>query len=261
MTFSKTKGINFILATIIFFVVLTSIVLVESISHAYLPADQEIHPLGNSHLFIVAATTAVIATFLIISLFFRTLVLSAELREKDLLTTKEHWEETFNSMTDFVSVHDGQYRIVKVNHALCEFLHKKPEEIIGKYCYQVFHDLDKPYPNCPQRKTTEINHPVTEIISDPNIGVPLQITCSPIFDERNEFLGSLHVARISEEINKRRDKPVKLFPICASCKNIRNHNDEWVTPEEYFIQTYDFQFSHTICQSCSEQLYPELNKA
>ncbi|MBU4107311.1 MAG: PAS domain-containing protein [Proteobacteria bacterium] len=54
--------------------------------------------------------------------------------------SEDNWRNTFDAITDLVSVLDKDYfRIVKVNKALAGFLHKKPEELIGKHCYEVMH--------------------------------------------------------------------------------------------------------------------------
>jgi hypothetical protein len=47
-----------------------------------------------------------------------------------------------------------------------------------------------------------------------------------------------------------------LIPICANCKKIRDENDNWVSNDEYFTKNYDAKFSHSICPTCFEKLYP-----
>lgn len=48
-----------------------------------------------------------------------------------------------------------------------------------------------------------------------------------------------------------------LIPICASCKNVRNDEGYWDQIEEYISDHSDANFSHGICPSCMEKLYPE----
>ena len=219
MAISRTKAVNFSSTTLAFLIIVISTLTAESVCHASL--HPELNPLDTNHL-LIGSTTAVFATFVIMSLFLRTRQLTVALKEKELVKSKEDLENTLNTMPDFVSVHDKDFKVTKVNNALCEFLNKTPEEIIGKQCYQVFHKTSEPFKNCPHQKTSELDHPVTEIINDPNIGVPLQITCSPFFDNDGSFHGSLHIARVYEGANKNRKKQSEIFPICASCKSISN---------------------------------------
>lgn len=258
MAFAKIKPINLSSTAFAFLIIVTSTLTAESLCHAFLHPD--LNTLDTNHL-VIGTITAVFATFIIMSLFLRTRQLTVELKEKELLKSKEDLEDTLNTMPDFVSVHDKDFKVTKVNNALCEFLNKRPDELIGKQCYQVFHNSTEPYKNCPHQKTSEIDHPVTELINDPNLGVPLQITCSPFFDNKGSFYGSLHIARVYEGANKLRKKQHKIFPICASCKSIRNSDNDWLSLEDYFLQRHEFQFTHTFCKECQEKLYPKYSKS
>lgn len=48
-----------------------------------------------------------------------------------------------------------------------------------------------------------------------------------------------------------------LLPICASCKSVRSDDGYWKRIEEYMEERSDARFSHGICPSCVEKLYPE----
>lgn len=251
---SVIRYLHFLLAGLVFLIILASYLFVGFLLQDVLHDGK--HPLDDSRLF-MGTVSALFATPLIGALFFRARRLVSESKDRELFMAKKDLENTFNTMTDFVSVHDRKFTITRVNKSLCEFLGKAPEEMIGKQCYQVFHNRDEPYENCPHRRIAELDHPVTEIINDMHLGVPLQITCAPFFDDEGVFLGSLHVARASEETGKRSEKkPGALLPICASCKSIRNGENTWSSPEEYFMKKYETRFTHTLCRGCQEILYP-----
>ncbi len=183
-------------------------------------------------------------------------------RNDMLIQAQKEWEQTFNTMTEFVSVHDKDFKVTKVNEALCEFLGKRPEEIVGKFCYQVFHNDDRPVANCPHAKSMQVGHAVTMEVNDQHLGVPLHITCSPYFDESDNFKGSVHIARSSFERymgHGTHPLPHHFTSICASCKNIRIENDDWVHLEDYFRKKYGEQFTHCICRKCQKKLYPEFS--
>ena len=257
MNTSIIKPVKLSSTIIAILIIVTSTITAESICHAF--SHTKLSILGENHLFLVP-TTAILVTFLIVSLLLRTKQLSIKLNTKDKLNSDELWERTFNTMTDFVSVHDKDFKVIKANQALCDFLGKSSEEITGKFCYQLFHNRDEPFENCPHKKAFETGHPVTEIINDANIGVPLQITCSPLFNDNDTFQGSVHIARTHEPAIKGRHRAQDVIPICAACKNIRGNDNNWMPPENYFVNKYDSQFTHTVCKDCQEKLYPEYIK-
>jgi hypothetical protein len=49
-----------------------------------------------------------------------------------------------------------------------------------------------------------------------------------------------------------------LLPICAACKRIRNDNGYWQEIEEYFRQRSHIDFSHTMCPTCVQRIYPDV---
>ncbi len=51
-----------------------------------------------------------------------------------------------------------------------------------------------------------------------------------------------------------------LFPICASCKKIRDDNGYWNQIESYIRKHSDAEFSHSICPECAKELYPKLDE-
>jgi transcriptional regulator with PAS, ATPase and Fis domain len=50
----------------------------------------------------------------------------------------------------------------------------------------------------------------------------------------------------------------RLLPICASCKRIRNDNGYWQEIEEYFRRCGNIDFSHTMCPTCVQKIYPDV---
>ena len=115
--------------------------------------------------------------------------------ESKITQAAEEWRITFDSITDLVSIHDKKLRLTRVNKALANTLQSEPTELIGKTCFKLVHGTDEPVPNCPHRKTLATKQPVTVEFFEPHLGIHLEITTSPIFDEKGEVAGSVHVAR------------------------------------------------------------------
>ncbi|KAA3606488.1 MAG: hypothetical protein DWQ06_01205 [Calditrichaeota bacterium] len=47
-----------------------------------------------------------------------------------------------------------------------------------------------------------------------------------------------------------------ILPICASCKKIRNEENNWQQMEVYISAHSEADFSHGICPDCTTRLYP-----
>ncbi|GAF87188.1 unnamed protein product, partial [marine sediment metagenome] len=124
----------------------------------------------------------------------------------------EEWRTTFDSITDLVSVCDKDFRLTRVNKAFADVAKKKPKELIGKPCYEVVHGTNEPTPNCPHKVTIETKKPATADFFEPHLGMHLELSTSPIFDEKGEVVASAHLIRditerkrAEEELGKYRD--------------------------------------------------------
>ncbi|MDO8947474.1 MAG: PAS domain-containing protein [Desulfocapsaceae bacterium] len=123
--------------------------------------------------------------------------------------SEDNWRNTFDAITDLVSVLDKDFRIVKVNKALAGFLHKKPEELIGKHCYEVMHGKNSHWEGCPHEQMMTEKKAITLTVDDPHIGIPLLVTASPIFNAAGELIGSVHIARDISTIKKMQNELAK----------------------------------------------------
>jgi len=142
------------------------------------------------------------AVLVLLSVYFRRVLVNfnraiseRQQAEEDVRQANEEWNRTFDAISDLTFIQDKDFNIVKVNRALATILNLKPEDIIGKKCYEVLHQSNKPWASCPFEKTRVDKKPHTEEVFDPAIGLPLLVTTSPIFGEQGEFLGSVHIAK------------------------------------------------------------------
>jgi two-component system CheB/CheR fusion protein len=115
--------------------------------------------------------------------------------EEEIRRETDKWAKTFDSISDWIFIQDKDFTITRANKTFVDALKLKPEEIIGKKCYQLLHKMDQPWPNCPFVKTKIDKKSHLEEVDDPKIGVPLQVSISPIFDEKEELQGSVHIAK------------------------------------------------------------------
>ncbi len=118
------------------------------------------------------------------------------------------WQETFDSITDMISIHDEDYRIIKANKAFAGRFGLTPRDVIHKKCYELFHHQHSPVPECPHRKTLEGSGPHTEEIADPASGRIFLISTFPFFSAESRTRGVVHIAR---DITEARENEARLM--------------------------------------------------
>jgi len=125
-------------------------------------------------------------------------------------------ERVFDSISDLIFIQDKDHTITKVNAAFAKALNAAPQDLIGKKCYELLHKSGKPWPECPLEKTKLDQKPHTEEVDDSNIGIPLLVTTSPIFNDKNELIAAIHIAKDITERNKIEKARAQLAAIVES---------------------------------------------
>lgn len=128
--------------------------------------------------------------------------------EEFLIKAKNDWEETFNSVTDAITIHDGDFNVLRVNKAAESFLGKQVQEIVPKKCYQVFHNRQSPVEGCPGAMALQTGKPQVCELFEPESGVYLEVSAYPRFDERKNIIGIIHLLK---NISQRKDSERKLM--------------------------------------------------
>jgi len=105
------------------------------------------------------------------------------------------WENTFNSITDFISIHSKDYRILKVNNALAQRLHTTTDGLIGRHCWEVFHNSNCVCPNCPHTRTLETGEQSHLEMEYTPLGGIFLTTTFPYLNEKGEMVGTIHIAK------------------------------------------------------------------
>ncbi|UCB57594.1 MAG: PAS domain-containing protein [Candidatus Omnitrophota bacterium] len=122
--------------------------------------------------------------------------------QEGLRRSAEEWENTFNAVADLVFVQDTNFNIIRANKAFCDALKLKPDEVIGRKCYELLHNSDKPWPDCPFDKSRRDKKIHTEEINDPNLGFPVLVTTSPILNEKGQVVNMVQVVKDISDLKK-----------------------------------------------------------
>jgi PAS domain S-box-containing protein len=122
--------------------------------------------------------------------------------EERIKHAAEEWRTTFDSITDLISICDKDFKLARVNKAFADAFKMKPVELIGKHCYEIIHGTNEPIPNCPQKVTIKTKKPAMVEFFEPHLGIHLEMSTSPIFNEKGEVVACVHVTRDITERKK-----------------------------------------------------------
>jgi len=136
-----------------------------------------------------------------------TAIESARLYEQIALA-EEELANIFESIPDMVFFIGSDYRIRKINKAVCKRLGKQPEEIIGEKCYKVLHGMSGPWEECPHHTTIESSEESVSEVEDPHLGGTFISSSSPIFNVKGNLIGTVHVLRDISELKRLQERLV-----------------------------------------------------
>jgi PAS domain S-box-containing protein len=112
-----------------------------------------------------------------------------------LEAASREWRTTFDSITDLISIHDTDNRIIRVNKAVAELLKTTPQELIGKFCREAMRGDQECPANCPHLWALKTGKSSSLEIFNSNLGLYFQESASPLFNEQGEITGTVLVAR------------------------------------------------------------------
>ncbi len=122
-------------------------------------------------------------------------IIKSKRAEEKIRQVAEEWKSTFDSIKVPVSIHDEDFRIVRANQAFTDAFGVEIREVIGKKCYEIIHGTEEPWPNCPHYQTMGSGKAVTQEFFEPRLERYLQVSASPILNDSNEVIGSVHIAQ------------------------------------------------------------------
>jgi PAS domain S-box-containing protein len=117
------------------------------------------------------------------------------------------WEDTFNTITDMITIHDEDFNIVRANKAAGKILGLPFLETAKAKCYAHYHGEDHPPEGCPSCETLKTGKPCVFEIFEPHLNLFIEIRAIPRFDSNNRLKGIIHIAR---DITERKGVEAKL---------------------------------------------------
>ena len=126
--------------------------------------------------------------------------------ESFILQSKLDWEDTFNTITDMITVHDKDFNIIHANKAAKEVLKLPSLEVTKSIkCYEYYHGTDQPPEKCLSCTVLDTGTPDSFEVFEPHLNRYLEIRAMPRFDSDKQVIGLIHVIRDISERKKVED--------------------------------------------------------
>jgi diguanylate cyclase (GGDEF)-like protein/PAS domain S-box-containing protein len=123
---------------------------------------------------------------------------------------RDEWQNTFDSISDLISIQDMDFNIIKCNKAVTDKFNIELKDIVGKKCYEVFHCASKPLLTCPGARCMETSKLETDEITDPHTGSVFLTTAHPEFNEEGRLI---HIVHVSRDITERRQAEERIHQL------------------------------------------------
>jgi PAS domain S-box-containing protein len=126
----------------------------------------------------------------------------------EILRSHRQWTNTFDSIQDFVLLHDSEFRIMKANRALLQRLVQAPADVVGKCCEEVLPHSESAWAQCPY--CDQANEGFHEG-SDPCFGGFSMVSSSSYVEQGAKQKGTIHVVRDVSDRRVAEEKYRQLF--------------------------------------------------
>ncbi len=115
--------------------------------------------------------------------------------EKHIQQSEHDWEETFNTITDMITVHDKNFNIIRANKAAEKILHLPILNSDPVKCFEQYHGSDCPPAGCPSCSSLVTGKPAVFELFEPYLNKFIEIRAIPRLDAQNNIIGLIHVVR------------------------------------------------------------------
>src|SRR2546430_864328 len=111
---------------------------------------------------------------------------------EQILRSQRQWTNTFDSIHDFVLVHDAEFRVVKANRAILQRLERAPADVVGNLCEVVLPRNYGQWSGCPYCHGSDEGFYEG---TDPCFGGFSMISTSSYMEQGSKQKGTIHVVR------------------------------------------------------------------
>ncbi|MFH0990167.1 MAG: PAS domain S-box protein, partial [bacterium] len=116
--------------------------------------------------------------------------------QEKIAQAKEDWENTFDTVTDMITIHDEDFNIVRANPAAKAILGLQLKEGTPLVkCFRSYHGTENPPTGCPSCQCLQTGIPCIVEIFEPYLNMHLEIRAMPRIGSDGRVVGLIHVVR------------------------------------------------------------------
>jgi len=122
--------------------------------------------------------------------------------ENQILKAKLDWENTFNTITDMITIHDKDFNIIRANKAAVETLDFNLTGKEREKCFKIFHGKNSPPDDCLSCKVFQTKKAFSFEYFEPHLDRFFEVRAMPRFDDDHQVTSVIHVIRDITERKK-----------------------------------------------------------
>jgi PAS domain S-box-containing protein len=122
--------------------------------------------------------------------------------ENQILKAKLDWENTFNTITDMITIHDKDFNIIRANKAAFETLDLNLTGKEREKCFKIFHGKNSPPDDCLSCKVFQTKKAFSFEYFEPHLDRFFEVRAMPRFDDDHQVTSVIHVIRDITERKK-----------------------------------------------------------
>jgi len=169
--------------------------------------------------------------------------------------SNKHWMEIFDSISDFIVVHDESHRVLRVNHSLADFIGVRPSELIGVSMRALISMATEAGPQpCPfcragMDKEDEYIHPVLERT--------YLVSTSRVRGALNEGMETIHVLKDITDRREAERRYRELFDNIQEGIFFTSPQGRFIEVNDALVRMLGYSTREELLQvDISRQLYP-----
>ncbi len=140
--------------------------------------------------------------------------------EDQIFRDKQDWEDTFNAITDSITIHDRDFNIIHSNKAAEEILGASFFKRSNGKCFEYFHVQNGSPEGCPSCESLKTGEPRMSEMYEPHLGKFIEVRALPRIDRNNEVVGLIHVVRDITKRKRSEDQIAKQFERLQALRTI-----------------------------------------
>ena len=177
---------------------------------------------------------------------------------------QQEWEEIFRSIGDPSMVLSPDHRILAVNRAALQACGLTEDQMLGHYCYEIFHRSSNSPEDCPLKISKISRQPESREMEVAIMNGTFLVTASPVFDENGRLIKIFHISRDIAERKKVEDELIKseerfqhFFELANMGFALTSPGKDWVQVNQYLCNMLGYTKEELFKKSWSEITYPE----